>query len=158
MTQRRKMITLKNDYKFENVLKKDSDEFNKFQEMILFYFNFTREIDKFKKDNTSKEFKFLNIEFIKRGIVVEVKKFLWFRDRILIHYEDIIKQIQRDIIKLNKENTIFGEAFENNNLYYYITFKDGNDIIYYKNNCKIDLYLNIYDDIFYGTNPINIKK
>lgn len=152
------MEILKNQYSFENVLKKDSDEFNKFQEMILHYFNFTREIDKFKKDNTSKEFKFLNIEFVKRGIVVEVKNFLWFRDRILIHYEDIIKQIQRDIIKLNKENTIFGEALEDNDLYYYITFKDGNDIIYYKNNCKIDLYLNIYDDIINGTNPINIKN
>lgn len=152
------MEILKNQYSFENVLKKDSNEFNKFQTMILEYFNFTREINKFKKDNISKEFKFLNIEFGKRGIVVEVKNFLWFRDRILIHYEDIIKQIQRDIIKLNKENTIFGEALEDNDLYYYITFKDSNDIIYYKNNCKIDLYLNIYDDIINGTNPINIKN
>ena len=85
------MEILKNQYSFENVLKKDSNEFNKFQTMILEYFNFTREINKFKKDNISKEFKFLNIEFGKRGIVVEVKNFLWFRDKILTKkYKEIL--------------------------------------------------------------------
>lgn len=152
------MKTLNNQYSFQNVLKKDSEEFNKFQTMILEYFNFTREIDKFNEKNNSKEFKFLNIEFCEKGIIVEVKNFCFFKNRILISYQDLIKQIQKDIVKLNKEHTVFGEAFENNDLYYYITFKDGDDIIYYKNNSKIDLYLNVYDDIINGTNPINIKK
>lgn len=146
------MKTLKSNYMFENRLKIGSEEFNKFQQLILNYFNFTKEIENFKKDNNSKEFKFLNIEFEKDGIIVDVKNFWWFVNRVFIDYNKIIQQIQKSIVKLNKEDTIFGEAFENNKLYYYVTFKDNNDIIYYKNNTKIDLYLNIYDDIVYGNN------
>lgn len=142
---------LKMDIFEKEVLVNNHIKFEKFKVLLFTYFNLDENV------------KILKLEFLKNEIIATIKGS--FLNKILIFsYELIIEAIQISILKtgneLKFENIIFGESIEfiSNKKYYYISFKDKEHNVYYENESKINLYLNIYDDIINGTNKIKEKE
>lgn len=129
-------MNIENKEWFENILKKDDKDFENYLNLFDRYFIKINKVDKNK---------ITKMEFHKNFIRVFYKKVFWFEDRITFNYNDIIFQIQKEITSINlinkKCNFKFYEKIENDEIVYFYIVDD----IEYKNNVKINLYLELYE-------------
>lgn len=129
-------MNIENKEWFENILKKDDKDFENYLNLFDRYFIKINKVDKNK---------ITKMEFHKNFIRVFYKKVFWFEDRITFNYNSIIFQIQKEITSINlinkKCNFKFYEKIENDEIVYFYIVDD----IEYKNNVKINLYLELYE-------------
>ncbi len=131
-------------------LKNGDPEFGKYRDLIYHCFDFSAVIKDFldKNQGNSRVFAFDSIEFKTQGVIVSYARFLWYKKKIFLEYEQFINRIQLDLQE-KFEQCLFKEVIRKEPLLtiktHYVRLSSQNYTYQEDSVNKFELYFKLYE-------------